>query len=192
MFRFAVVGDTLCLYQNTMQVLSCPFTPYSFPLSDFPYISLALDLAEGGAAAITNFVCGSVSPAPPPVRIPLPFSLRATAAVTTFACMSAAQKAQSLTNLVTGSGTRSSLQTVYYQLYFAYLRLQHQDVVNQKMKLDAAVTAAQTAILALNAIVSTMTPPSPPPDNADALPNIQLAVANAVTTIANCKVDEAF
>ena len=106
--------------------------------------------------------------------------------------MSAAQKAQSLTNLVTGSGTRSSLQTVYYQLYFAYLRLQHQDVVNQKVKLDAAVTAAQTAILALNAIVSTMTPPSPPPDNADALPNIQLAVANAVTTIANCKVDEAF
>jgi hypothetical protein len=89
-----------------------------------------------------------------------------------------------------GVATIAALQLEQDNLYDAYRKLRQQDVANQAVVLDNAIGAAQTAIIALNATVQGMTLPVPPPDNVDALVNIQTVVTNSVRQIANVVADE--
>jgi hypothetical protein len=179
---FAVIGNVLFIYQN--ETLLGSFTDTNNLYSSG---SVVLSVNEGGNV-MTQFVGGLPSyPPSVPSKIPLPFTLRTTAAVTLFACLQAAISAQKLT---TDSATMLALQILRHQMFTTYRTLQHQDVANQKSKLDAAVSDAQAEIDNLYAVVASMPAAVPLTDDVNALPNIVAVVAAAVQQISNCVVDE--
>jgi hypothetical protein len=92
--------------------------------------------------------------------------------------------------LTANATTIISLQSLQGQMFATYRVLRRQDVVNQKSKLDTAISDAQTEIDALYAVVASMPVPVPPTDDLRMLPNIAAVVANGVQIIANCVVDE--
>lgn len=110
------------------------------------------------------------------------FSKRTTTAVTVFACLFAAQNAQSLTST---PATIAALQNSYETLFAIYRQILHQDVANQAAVLDAIIAAASDAIGTLNSTVQAMPQPNPAPENQFALPEIQISVANAVRVMIN-------
>jgi hypothetical protein len=155
-------------------------TPYSAPLEldRLPAALKVLAIANGygnsaiASAAYTLF--GAIAPTPA-----LPFTKRTTASVTVFACYQQAKVAQTITS---NGDTVVALQIELGQLFSVYKQLQRQDVTNQVVTLDAAIKAAQVAILALNSTVQGMTVSGA--DNVKVLANIRSVVANAVGTIA--------
>ena len=132
-----------------------------------------------------NFVAKSTL-----TRIPLPFTVRTTAAVTVFACLQQIQVAMTL--LPVASPTIALLNGCAGQLFAQYQILRRQDVTSQTAVLVASIAAAQVAIISLNQIVQDMNEPTPPPDNVETLSNLQATIANAVQTIGHCAVDGLF
>ena len=105
----------------------------------------------------------------------IPFSRRTTTAITVFACLFAAQNSQSLTTIPAQIGALSLSHATLFQIYRG---LRHQDVMNQKAKLDALIDQAQIAIDALNVIVQSIAPTQQNQTN-EALPDVQSVVMNA-------------
>jgi hypothetical protein len=159
---------------STPTILS---TLYSGPFTiTLPKTVQVVAVATGytnSAIASTTFL------APIPVPPALPFTKRTTASVTVFACYQQAKVAQTITS---NGDTVVALQIELGQLFAVYKQLQRQDVTNQVVTLDAAINAAQVAILALNSTVQGMTVSGA--DNVKILANIRSVVANAVGTIA--------
>lgn len=190
--RMEFVGNTIAAYVIHDGVKTQVLAPTA-ATPELPFGQVAIDLFDNDSfqdAAVSNFSGGgiiSTDSTPGGVKIPLPFTLRTTAAVTLFACLQAAITAQTLT---TDAATISALQLLRHQMFTTYKILRRQDVANQKEKLDAAVSDAQTEIDSLYAIVVAMPAPVPPTDDVQILPNIVAVVANGVRQISNCVVDE--
>lgn len=115
------------------------------------------------------------------------FSKRTTTAVTVFACLFAAQNAQSLTST---PATIAALQLEYATLNRIYRLVIHQDVANQHSVLDDIIDQAATTIGQLNATVQAMPQPNPPPEDIFALSDIQTVLVNAVRVMIDVQAAE--
>lgn len=190
--RMEFVGNTIAAYVIHDGVKKQVLAPTA-ATPELPFGQVAVDLFDNDSfqdAAVSNFSGGgiiSTDSTPGGVKIPLPFSLRTTAAVTVFSCLQQCKLALTIT---TDALTISALQLLQHQLFVTYRILQHQDVANQKEKLDAAIADAEMEIDSLYAVVLAMPAPIPPTDDANVLPRIVAVVANGVRQISNCVVDE--
>ena len=115
--------------------------------------------------------------------VALPFSKRTTTAVTVFACLQASKDAQKI-NTVTVPQI-SALQLEMATLFSVYRQVLHQDVANQASVLDGVIEQAATVIGQLITTLQGLTQPNPPEENAFALTDLQVLVANAVVVMAN-------
>ena len=189
-FRFGAqggAGGSWYLLQNGVQIATGL-------LSDAPTVLTSgltamtltdADLVQSDVGVI-NFEMGSVtgSPNPPvlgPSGIKLPFSKRTTIAVTIFACLFAARRAQFLTK---DAITKSTLGLQHAELFRLYHKVRHQDVANQALVLADIIEDAATTISALNATVQAMPEPQPPTENFFALTDIQSTTQHAVQMMA--------
>ena len=107
------------------------------------------------------------------------FSRRTTTAVTVFACLFAAQNAQSLTTVPAQIGALYQSHAVLFDLY---RKIRHQDVTNQAAVLASLIAQAQAAISNLNTIVQAIEPTAQNQTN-QALPDVQDVVANATAVM---------
>jgi hypothetical protein len=109
----------------------------------------------------------------------LPFSERTTSSVAVFACIFIAspQGAQSLSPSVP---LLSALALEYAQLTNIYPTLIHQDVANQQVKLQAAITSA---IAIVTSLVTTLLNMTATGDNLFVLEHYQIVATNALTNL---------
>jgi hypothetical protein len=119
--------------------------------------------------------------------IPLSFSRRTMASIAVFTCLFAARQAQTLTQV---AATIGALNFEHAQLFRIYRQLRHQDVANQANVLNSIIAQAVIVVGSLNGTVSGMSEPDPLPEDMFELPNIQIAVANALTSLKNAQLDQ--
>ncbi len=119
--------------------------------------------------------------------IVLPFSQRTTTAVAVFACIQIASPEGVARTLTSDASVIAALQLVYAQLNHVYRILIHQDIVNQRVVLIAAVALAATIVSSLKSTLDAITASG---DARIVLTGIQSIVAGALTQIDNVKFDE--
>jgi len=137
--------------------------------------------------SISLYTAGVITEAVPGgAGIRLPFSKRMTAAAAVFACLAIASPrgAQQLTTI---PATIAALALSYAQLIKIYPALIHQDTANNLVDLYAAIGLAVIAVGALNTTLQAM---SASGDAGVQLRQMQIVVANALSTLNNVQADE--
>lgn len=122
------------------------------------------------------------------MSIPLPFSLRTTAATVVFSCLFIASPMQGAGQFTTNPTLLDAIQLEYAQLLNIYPLLIHQDTVTEQADLYAAIAQAKTVVASLNATVDTIMAATS--DTKITLLGMQAVVAHALATLQNVVADE--